>query len=55
MLYPTLRPRMTDYAKISRLVVHLRAEGLSKPNMTRRITQIGAVDLDMLDEIMRSI
>ncbi len=55
MLYPMLRPRMTDYAKISQLVVHLRAEGISKPNMVRRITQIGAVDLDMLDEIMRTL
>jgi len=55
MLHPMLRPRITDFIKISELVIHLRREGLDSRNIARRITEIGVVDLDMLQEVMREV
>ncbi len=54
MFYPTLRPRITEFSKISELVLHLRREGIDDSKMAHRISQIGAVDLDMLQEVMQN-
>ncbi|MCF6321026.1 MAG: hypothetical protein L3J32_04575 [Rhizobiaceae bacterium] len=53
MFYPTLRPRITEFNIISDLVTHLRREGVDDLKMAYRISQIGAVDLDKLQEVMQ--
>ena len=50
-----LRPRLTDYVQMSLLVTHLRRTGVTDSAMAARITEIGAVDLDMLTKVMRSV
>lgn len=53
MFYPTLRPRITEFSMMQDLVVHLRNEGVNDNEMARRMSQIGAVDLDVLNEVLR--
>lgn len=55
MFFTTIRPRITDYSKISELVLHLRQEGVEDTNMAKRLSQIGAVDLDMLTAVLQDI
>ncbi len=53
-MYSTaIRPRITDYARISDLVLHLRKEGVTTDKMAKRIMKIGLVDLDMLKVVLR--
>lgn len=55
MNYLTHRPRLTDFEQICYLVIHLRNEGIDNAGMARRLVEIGAVDLDMLEEVMQAI
>lgn len=54
MLDFNLRPSITDYTLISKLVNHLRELGVQDKQMAKRITEIGAVDLDMLNSVLRT-
>ncbi len=55
MISPNIRPSITEYSKISELVLHLRQEGVEDAQMAKRLSQIGAVDLDMLEVVLRVI
>ena len=48
------RPSMTDFDQISELVSHLRRLGVQDNHMAKRITEVGAIDLDLLDLVLRS-
>ncbi len=48
------RPSITDFAQISELVSHLRQQGVLDKQMARRISEIGAIDLDLLALVLRA-
>jgi len=54
MIHVASLPRITEYSKMSELVLHLRQEGVEDTQMARRLTRIGAVDLDMLEVVLRT-
>ena len=55
MLQINDRPRITDYATMTELVIHLRKEGVDDHQMAHRLTQIGTIDLDVLNVVLRAL
>ncbi len=55
MTDPARRPRLTRAEDIARLVADLRRSGLGGVALYRRITEIGIVDLDLLNHILRPL
>jgi len=53
MTDPARRPRLVRAEDISRLVADLQRQGLRGLMLYRRVTEIGAVDLDLLNHILR--
>ena len=54
MLNYSPRPSITDFTQITKLVMHLRELGVQDKQMAKRITEIGAIDLDILDSVLRT-
>ncbi len=50
--YPR-KPRLTHRDDVVRVVEELRKFGISGMQLYRSVTEIGPVDLDMLNEILR--
>jgi hypothetical protein len=48
------RPSITDFSKITELVSLLRQMGVNDQQMPKRITEIGAIDLDLLEMALRT-
>ena len=55
MVYSPPRPSITDINQVSELVNMLRQQGVMDSQMAKRITEIGAVDLDILAIVLRTI
>jgi hypothetical protein len=53
MTDPARRPRLTRVEDILRLVAGLQRQGLSGAALYRRVTEIGTVDLDLLNHVLR--
>ncbi|MCB1430766.1 MAG: hypothetical protein KDJ67_15440 [Nitratireductor sp.] len=49
----TRKPRLTRFQDIFRIVSELQLLGTRKSEIYRRMVEIGNVDLDILDEVMR--
>ncbi len=54
MFYPFLRPLITDHEQMSQLVSFLRQQGVMDNHMAKRMCEIGAIDLDLLQEILQA-
>ncbi len=54
MFHPMPRPSITKFAKICKLVSHLRQQGVRDNQMAKRISEIGAIDLDLLALVLRN-
>ncbi|MCP4074065.1 MAG: hypothetical protein GY742_20410 [Hyphomicrobiales bacterium] len=54
MFHPMPRPSITKFAKICKLVSHLRQQGVRDSQMAKRISEIGAIDLDLLALVLRN-
>ena len=52
MFTTSVRPRITEYQQMSQLVSFLRLQGVMDSHMAKRMSEIGAVDLDVLQEIL---
>lgn len=55
MLEHKMAPRLTEYKQIRRLALMLSREETSKPSIIRRMVQIGHVDLDMANHVVRDL
>jgi hypothetical protein len=54
MLNFSPRPSITEFTQITELVTHLRELGVQDKQMAKRITEIGAIDLDILETVLRT-
>ncbi|MCP4184437.1 MAG: hypothetical protein GY761_14180 [Hyphomicrobiales bacterium] len=48
------RPSLTDYTEITKVVFCLREFGVQDKQIAKRITEIGAIDLDILQTVLRT-
>ncbi len=48
------RPSITEFTQITELVTHLRELGVQDKLMAKRITEVGAIDLDILEVVLRT-
>jgi hypothetical protein len=46
------RPRLTRFEDVATIVGELRRMGVSGPSIYGRMTEIGPVDLDLLNEVL---
>ena len=53
MFTTSVRPRITEYQQMSQLVSFLRMQGVMDSNMAKRMSEIGTIDLDVLQKVMR--
>lgn len=53
MLEPFARPRLTRFDDVKLVVHELKKLGVSGSHIYARVTEIGPVDLDMLNEVIR--
>ncbi len=47
------KPRLTRYDDVALVVAELRRFGVAGNSLYKRITEIGPVDLDLLNEVLR--
>lgn len=48
-----LRPRLVRFDDVAAVVGELRRHGIGGANLYRRVTDVGPVDLDLLNEVLR--
>ncbi len=48
------KPRLTRYDDVALVVNELRKFGIAGSSLYKRITEIGPVDLDLLNEVLRN-
>jgi len=49
----THRPRLTQFHELQLLVAELRKDGLAGVDIYKRLTHIGIIDLDVIDDVMK--
>ena len=47
------KPRLTNFYELQDLVVELQQKGLEGINLYQRLTDIGIIDLDVLNDVLK--
>lgn len=47
------KPRLTNFYELQDLVAELQEKGLEEINLYQRLTDIGVVDLDVLNDVIK--